>query len=47
MLNALLMMRLASSEKFYTSEHMKLNNRVVVDPSKRYYYGNSQGWIQG
>eukprot|EP00730_Choanoeca_flexa_P010521 TRINITY_DN1839_c0_g1_i1.p1 TRINITY_DN1839_c0_g1~~TRINITY_DN1839_c0_g1_i1.p1 ORF type:complete len:645 (+),score=114.50 TRINITY_DN1839_c0_g1_i1:2-1936(+) len=47
MLNALLMMRLAASEAFYKSEHMLFDGRVVVDPSKRYYYGNSQGGIFG
>jgi hypothetical protein len=43
MLNALLMMRLASSPAFYESEHMLFDGQPVVDPSRRYYYGNSQG----
>eukprot|EP00055_Hartaetosiga_balthica_P010956 m.48442 g.48442 ORF g.48442 m.48442 type:complete len:649 (-) comp7397_c0_seq1:95-2041(-) len=47
MLNALLLMRLASSDELINSEHFVFNGNTVIDPTRRYYYGNSQGGIFG
>lgn len=47
MLNALLMMKLAQTSAFYTSEHMLYNGEPIVNTSNRFYYGNSQGGIYG
>ena len=40
-LNALLLMRLVCSPAFVDDEHVVFNGRSVIDPTRRYYYGNS------
>eukprot|EP01147_Barroeca_monosierra_P006961 gene6961-7613_t len=47
MLNALLLMRLVTSERFINDKNMMFNGSTVVDPTRKYYYGNSQGGIFG
>lgn len=47
MLNALMLMRLASSDAFVNHKQMMPENRPVIDPARRYYNGNSQGGILG
>lgn len=47
MLNALLLMRLASSDAFVNHKDMVFNGKPVINPAIRYYYGNSQGGIFG
>eukprot|EP00049_Salpingoeca_infusionum_P018359 m.356907 g.356907 ORF g.356907 m.356907 type:complete len:654 (+) comp17657_c0_seq1:91-2052(+) len=47
MLNALLLMRLATSDEFVNNKHVVFNGQSVIDPTRRYYYGNSQGGIFG
>lgn len=42
MLNALLLMRLVSSPQFVKDRHVVFNGSSVIDPSRRWYYGNSQ-----
>jgi len=47
MLNALLLMRLVTSPAFVTHKDVTFNGTSVIDPTRRYYYGNSQGGIFG
>eukprot|EP00054_Salpingoeca_dolichothecata_P016522 m.96985 g.96985 ORF g.96985 m.96985 type:complete len:639 (-) comp22014_c0_seq1:116-2032(-) len=46
-LNELLLTRLMTSDKFVNDPHVVFNGKSVIDPTKRYYYGNSQGGILG
>lgn len=47
MLNALLLMRLVTSPAFVNDPHVVFNGVSTIDPTRRYYYGNSQGGIFG
>ena len=42
MLNALLLMRLIISPAFVNDPHLVFGGISAIDPSRRYYYGNSQ-----
>lgn len=46
MLNALVLMRFMSTA-FVHDPTVTFNGKTVIDPSKRFYYGNSQGGILG
>lgn len=45
--NQLLAMRMMTSEAFRNHEHLKFNGTSAIDPTKRYYRGDSQGGIMG
>eukprot|EP00047_Mylnosiga_fluctuans_P021609 m.106925 g.106925 ORF g.106925 m.106925 type:complete len:638 (+) comp8960_c0_seq3:39-1952(+) len=47
MLNALMLMRLVSSPQFVNDPNVVYGGQSVIDPTRRYYYGNSQGGILG
>lgn len=40
MINALLLMRLATQPSFVDSKHTTFNGTTVIDPTRRHYYGN-------
>jgi hypothetical protein len=47
MINFLMLMRLMQQASFINSKAMTFDGKAVIDPSRRYYYGNSQGGIYG
>ncbi len=40
-LNALLLMKLVSSDAFVNDKHLVFNGKPVIDPTKRFFYGES------